>query len=300
MAGAAIRVTARAKINLYLQVTGRRADGYHELDSLVAFADLGDSVEAAPAADLSLVIEGPFAAGLSDGTDNLVLRAATALRDALAAKGVRVGGARLRLTKNLPVASGIGGGSADAAAALRALRTLWKPLPGLVDLAALGLGLGADLPVCLASGPRFVGGIGERLDPVPGLPAAWLLLVNPRVALPTPAVFAARQGSFSLPARWSDATPDLAALVRRLMGCRNDLTAPARSIAPAIGEVLEAIEALPGVRLARLSGSGATCFGIFATAAEAAAGRAEIARRHPAWWCAAAPMLTADAEPPLS
>lgn len=299
MGGAAIRVAARAKINLYLQVTGRRADGYHELDSLVAFADLGDSVEAAPAADLSLAIEGPFAAGLSSGADNLVLRAAAALRDALAAKGVEVGGARLVLTKNLPVASGIGGGSADAAAALRALRTLWKPPPGLVDLAALGLGLGADLPVCLAGGPRFVGGIGERLDPVPRLPAAWLLLVNPRVAVPTPAVFAARQGSFSPPARWSDATPDLAALVRRLMGCRNDLTAPARSIAPAIGEVLEALEALPGVRLARLSGSGATCFGIFATAAAAAAGCAEIARRHPAWWSAAAPMLTADTEPPL-
>jgi 4-diphosphocytidyl-2-C-methyl-D-erythritol kinase len=300
LGGAAIRVAARAKINLYLQVTGRRADGYHELDSLVTFADLGDSVEAAPAADLSLAIAGPFAAGLSNGADNLVLRAATALRAALAAKGVQTGGARLRLTKNLPVASGIGGGSADAAAALQALRTLWKPPPGLVDLAALGLGLGADLPVCLAGGPRFVGGIGERLDPVPSLPAAWLLLVNPRVAVPTPAVFAARQGSFSLLARWSDATPDLAALVRRLMGCRNDLTAPARSIAPAIGEVLDAIEALPGVRLARLSGSGATCFGIFATAAEAAAGCAEIARRHPAWWYAAAPMLTADAEPPLN
>jgi len=297
--GASIRAAARAKINLYLQVTGRRANGYHELDSLVAFADFGDSVEAAPAEDMSLVIEGPFAAGLSNGADNLVLRAATVFRDALAAKGVKVGGARLRLTKNLPVASGIGGGSADAAAALRALRTLWKIPPGLVDLAALGLGLGADLPVCLAGGPRFVGGIGERLDAVPELPAAWLLLVNPGVAVPTPAVFAARQGSFSLPARWSDATPDLTSFVRRLMGCRNDLTAPARSIAPVIGEVLDAIEALPGVRLARLSGSGATCFGIFATAADAETGRAAIARRHLAWWNAVAPMLTADAEPPL-
>lgn len=299
MRGSTIRAAARAKINLYLQVTGRRADGYHELDSLVVFADLGDRIEASPAGDLRLAVEGPFAAGLSAGADNLVLRAAAALRDALAAEGHPVTGADLTLVKNLPVASGIGGGSADAAATLRALWKLWTLPRGLVDPAALGLRLGADLPVCLAGGPRFVGGIGEKLDPAPVLPPAWLLLVNPRVAVPTPAVFALRQGGFSAPARWSDRLPDLAALARRLLGCRNDLTAPAQSIAPVIGEVLAELERLPAIRLARLSGSGATCFGLFATPTEAEAARHEIARRRPDWWAAAAPMLTADAEPPL-
>lgn len=295
----AISVRARAKINLYLHVTGRRADGYHELDSLVAFADVGDRVVAEPARDLTLTLDGPFADGLSSGPDNLVLKAATALGEALAAKGHAVPGARLALTKNLPVASGIGGGSADAAAALRALVALWRPPAGLVDLMALGLRLGADLPVCLAAGPRFVGGIGERLAPAPPLPKTAILLVNPRVAISTPAAFAARRGEFSEPARWSDPLPDAAALARRLAATRNDLLAPALTLAPVVGELLAELERLPGLLIARLSGSGATCFGLFAERGAAERAGQELARRRPAWWIAAADLLTADAEPAL-
>jgi len=299
LSAGAVRVEARAKINLYLHVVGRRADGYHELDSLVVFAGCGDRVAADPADGLSLELAGPFAGALSAGADNLVMRAAAALRDALAAKGERVPGARLRLEKNLPVASGIGGGSADAAAALRALVRLWRPGARLVDLMALGLGLGADLPVCLAAGPRFVGGIGERLAPVPALPPAGLLLVNPRVAVSTPAAFAARRGDFSSPARWSEPMSDARALARALAARRNDLLEPALGLAPVVGKVLNAIEALPGTLLARLSGSGATCFGLFETPAAAAGAAERLRRDRPQWWIAAAEMLTADAEPAL-
>ncbi|MFZ5791208.1 MAG: 4-(cytidine 5'-diphospho)-2-C-methyl-D-erythritol kinase [Pseudomonadota bacterium] len=292
-----LHLRARAKINLYLHVVGRRADGYHLLDSLVVFADLGDELKAVPAAAgaLSLAVEGPFAAGLSTGEDNLVLRAARALADALRERGLAAGGARLALVKNLPVASGIGGGSADAAATLIALTRLWQVPEGAVDLAAIGLSLGADLPVCLAGAPRFVGGIGERLDPVPALPTAALLLVNPGVAVSTPAVFKMRQGAFSAPARWSDALPDAAALAARLARCRNDLEASAMAIAPVIGEVLMALERLPGALLTRMSGSGATCFALFADIDHAEMAAARLRRERPRWWIAAAPMLAAAA-----
>lgn len=297
MTGAPHRFRARAKVNLYLHVVGRRTDGYHLLDSLVVFADLGDELLAAPAAagTLSLEIEGAFAAGLSAGEDNLVLRAARALAAALAARGCAAGGARLTLIKNLPVASGIGGGSADAAAALIALSRLWRAPAGAIDLAAIGLSLGADLPVCLAGGPRFVGGIGERLDPVPTLPAAALLLANPGLAVSTPAVFKTRQGAFSAPARWTDALPDAAALAERLARCRNDLEAPAMAIAPVIGEVLMALERLPGALLMRMSGSGATCFALFAELGHAEMAAARLRRERPGWWVGASPMLTAAA-----
>jgi len=289
---AALQATARAKINLYLRVVGRRPDGYHLLDSLMVFADLGDRLTATPAADLSLAIDGPFAAGLSAGPDNLVLRAAAALRAAL---GDGVPGASVTLTKNLPVASGLGGGSADAAAALRLLLRLWRRnLPG-EQLAEIGLGLGADVPICLAGGPRFVGGIGEALALVPPLPAAWLVLANPGVALPTAAVFRARSGPFSVPARWREALPDAAALAAALAEGGNDLADPARRLVPAIDEVLAALAQLPGCLLARLSGSGASCFALFAAAEAAALAAARLSEARPDWWIAAAPMLTTDA-----
>src|ERR1700676_2790982 len=174
---AALRLTARAKINLYLHVTGRRADGYHLMDSLVCFAELGDELTIAPAPHLSLTLDGPFAPALSS-SDNLVLRAARLIDP--------TGGASLHLTKQLPVAAGIGGGSADAAATLVGLARLWdRPLPG----AEQARGLGADLPVCLASGPSFVSGIGEKLTAAPPLPPTYLLLANPRRPLPTVEVF---------------------------------------------------------------------------------------------------------------
>jgi 4-diphosphocytidyl-2-C-methyl-D-erythritol kinase len=287
-----LHLRARAKINLYLHVVGRRADGYHLLDSLVVFADIGDALRIEPSEGLSLAIDGPFGKGLSAGDDNLVLRAARALTAALAEKGLKAGGAVLRLTKRLPVASGIGGGSADAAAALNGLARLWRVPEGTVDLTRIGLSLGADLPVCLAGRPSFMGGIGEALEAAPPLPSANLLLVNPGVGVSTPSVFKARSGSFSRPARWQDPLSDLAALTARLDRCRNDLEAPAIAIEPVIGEVLASLRKLPGLSIARMSGSGATCFGLFEDSVQARQAAQRLEAAHPSWWVASAPMLT--------
>ncbi|WP_408903451.1 4-(cytidine 5'-diphospho)-2-C-methyl-D-erythritol kinase [Roseomonas acroporae] len=268
---------APAKLNLFLHVTGRRADGYHLLDSLAVFAGAADRVEAAAADGLTLSLDGPGAGALMAEPDNLVLRAARALA---AAAGVAPRAA-LRLEKHLPVASGIGGGSADAAAALRALNRLWGLGWPAVRLREVAAGLGADVPVCVDSVPVRMGGIGEKLSAAPALPEFGLLLVNPGVPLATPAVFRARGGGFSpepaLPAAW----PDAATMARGLAACRNDLEPPAIALCPAVAEVLAALRGLPGCLLARMSGSGATCFGLFATGGEAAAAAAALP---PGWW----------------
>ncbi|HEV8389066.1 MAG TPA: 4-(cytidine 5'-diphospho)-2-C-methyl-D-erythritol kinase [Dongiaceae bacterium] len=277
---------ARAKVNLYLHITGRRADGYHLLDSLIVFADTGDEIKLAAADRLQLAIDGPFAAGLEAGPDNLVLRAAHALRELT---GTRAGAA-IRLTKNLPVASGIGGGSADAAATLDGLCGLWDVAPGRAALLRIAATLGADVPVCLDGVPSFVGGIGEELVPARGLPPAWLLLANPGVATPTPAVFKARQGPFSKAARWAEPPRDFAAFAARLQASANDLTEAAISVTPAIRDVLVALAAVPGCVLARLSGSGATCFGLFPDEPSARTAEAKLRAAHARWWVVAAPM----------
>lgn len=280
----AIAVVAPAKINLWLHVLGRRPDGYHLLDSLVAFADRGDEVTAAPADRLSLAVEGPFATALPGVDDNLVLRAARLLA---AETGTTVG-ARLVLTKRLPVASGIGGGSADAAAALKALARLWRLDLDTARLAALALRLGADVPVCLGDRTAFVGGIGEAIIAAPPLPPTSLLLVNPGAALATAAVFRARTetgAAFGEAApRWTSAPADAAALAARLAGTRNDLTDAACGLVPAIREALDAIASLPGCLLARMSGSGATCFGLFAAKPAVDAAAAALSAAHPDWW----------------
>jgi 4-diphosphocytidyl-2-C-methyl-D-erythritol kinase len=276
---------ARAKINLYLHVVGRRPDGYHLLDSLVVFAETGDEIAVAPSGTLSLKIEGPFAGKLAADDDNLVLRAARGLK---ALAGVSAGAA-ITLTKNLPVASGIGGGSADAAATLQALMALWQVEPERAALEKLALSLGADVPVCLAGKASIMGGIGEDIVPVGTLPAAHLLLVNPGVATPTPAVFKARQGGFSTPARWV-APSDARSLAAALHACANDLTEAAITVTPAIRDVLTALAGTEGCLLARLSGSGATCFGIYAQAAEAEAAQRAVCAAHPSWWAKAAPI----------
>jgi 4-diphosphocytidyl-2-C-methyl-D-erythritol kinase len=289
--GASVAEHAPAKVNLFLHVTGRRdTDGYHLLDSLAVFGPAADRVEArpAPAGRLTLALDGPEGAALAEEPDNLVLRAARALL-AAAAPGEEDGapppGAALRLTKRLPVASGIGGGSADAAAALRALDRLWGLHLGEAALARIALGLGADVPVCVASRPARMQGIGEVLRPAPALPPCGMLLVNPLVALPSPSVFRARAGTpFSRPAELPESWPDAAAMARDLAALRNDLEAPAIGLCPPVAAVLAALRALPGCLLARMSGSGATCFGLF-TSAEAAAGAA--GRLPPAWWQAA-------------
>ena len=222
---------APAKVNLALHVLGRRADGYHLLDSLVAFAAVGDVVRVEPAERLALRVTGPFAAALAGEADNLVLRAARAL----AARHGIAPCAHLTLEKHLPVASGIGGGSADAAAALRVLARLWEVSDATAELA---LALGADVPVCLAGRPARMGGIGEALAPAPRLPACGLVLVNPGVAVATQAVFRLREGDFSPPLTLPPAWPDAAAMAEDLARLGNDLEAPAMRVQPAIGVVL--------------------------------------------------------------
>jgi 4-diphosphocytidyl-2-C-methyl-D-erythritol kinase len=275
---------APAKVNLYLHVTGRRDDSYHLLDSLVAFVDIGDRLRAEPAASLSLAVDGPEAADLAAvGDDNLVLRAARLLAD----RAGITAGAALHLDKHLPVAAGIGGGSSDAAAALLALNRLWQISLEDEALWALGARLGADVPACLYRRAVWVGGIGERLEPAGPLPEAGILLVNPRRALPTAAVFAARRGPFGRVGRFAPMPSTASALARALMPCRNDLTEAAIGLVPEIAAVLSRLARLPGSLLARMSGSGASCFALFADRAAAEEARAVVAAAEPRWWCTA-------------
>jgi len=280
--------TAQAKVNLALHVVGRRDDGYHLLDMLVAFPDTGDALAFAPdpRSDFSLTMTAASAPALVDcpAEDNLVLRAARAFRDAFG----RPAGGRFTLEKRLPVAGGVGGGSADAAATLRLLARLEGIEPADPVLAALALGLGADVPMCLASASARVRGIGEDLTPVPGLPPLGVVLANPGVAVATPAVFR------SLAHRDNPPLPPIppfvsgAELVAWLASTRNDLQAPAIRLEPRIGTAIEALARLDGARFARMSGSGATCFALFDDRAAAESAAASLRRAHPDWWTAAA------------
>jgi 4-diphosphocytidyl-2-C-methyl-D-erythritol kinase len=268
---------APAKINLTLHITGQRADGYHLLDSLVVFAGVGDQLTVAPASVVTLELAGPEASKLPLSEDNLVLRAARLFG------GQK--GAALTLRKELPVASGIGGGSADAAATLRALADFWNvPLPNPEAV----LGLGADVPVCLGGGTVRMQGIGERITPVSRLPEMSLVLVNPRRPVNTPKIFSAlkRRDNPEMQAMPTEET----AFWPWLRAQRNDLQAPAISVAPVIAEVLAAIDQTDP-KLARMSGSGATCFGVYKTfsAAKQAAETLEV--NNPNWWVRAARVL---------
>lgn len=269
---------APAKVNLALHVTGRRADGYHLLDSLVVFAGVGDTVTATPSDRLTLRVTGPQARHLPVTDDNLVLRAARTM-------GVT---AALTLDKVLPVASGIGGGSADAAATLKALADLTgHALPAPAEI----LRLGADVPVCLTGRPTRMQGVGEILTPLPALPPAWLVLANPGVAVPTPAVFAALTRRDNPPLPEVPTFADTAAMAQWLSAQRNDLEPPAIAIAPAIADTLAALSHQPGCLLARMSGSGATCFGLFAEEQAARAAATYLTTTHPTWWIAPANVL---------
>ena len=283
-------VSAAAKINLYLHVTGRRDDGYHLLDSLVAFAGIQDRLVIGPADDLELLIEGRFSGAVPAGPANIVLRAAGLLAKAAGVKPL----ARIDLLKRLPVSAGLGGGSADAAAALRGLSALWGVSPTEDDLLALALELGADVPVCLGGRAAFMGGIGGDLQAAPPLPEAWLALVNPGRAVATKAVFGTLNGAFSAPDRFAEAAPDAPALAALLETRGNGLTEAALALEPTIGEALGAIGQSPGVLLARMTGSGATCFGLFADESAAAEAASTIAAAHPGWWARPA-ALTGDA-----
>lgn len=275
---------ARAKLNLDLLVTGRTPGGYHELDSIVVFADLADRLTFTRAETLSLEVVGPFAETLAVEADNLVTRAAQRL---VMAAGV-VSGVAITLEKNLPVASGIGGGSADAAATLRGLAALLDLGWSDQALRELGLALGADVPVCVYGKPARLRGIGERLDPIRGLPDLPLLLVNPGVGISTSAVFEA----FELPTEARQrpplpSHPSLAQLAVWLGASRNELEPAARALAPVVDTVLNTLNGMEDCLLARMSGSGATCFGLFADLAKAEAAAARIAMVQPDWWCRA-------------
>ena len=267
---------ARAKVNLYLHVTGRRADGYHLLDSLAVFPDAADILQARPGDTLSLYITGAQGGMLATEPDNLVLRAARAL----AAEAGIPARASLILEKTLPVASGIGGGSADAAAALRLLSRAWGLGADAEDLRRVAAGLGADVPVCIDSEPAIMRGVGEVLLRAPGLPSCGIVLVNPGVAVPTPAVFARRAPGFTPAATLPDLWPDVSAMARTLMTLNNDLEHAAIALCPAIATVLAWLRQTDTL-LARMSGSGATCFALFPTAEAARMISAQVPTP---WW----------------
>ena len=276
-------VPAPAKINLFLHVGPRRADGYHALQSLVCFAEAGDALRFAPAEALSLSVEGPFAEGLSGEADNLILRAGRALA---AHAGVRAGVA-MTLTKNLPVASGIGGGSADAAAALRGLVKLWGLSLSEAELGDIALSLGSDVPVCLKSVPAMMEGRGEHVAPVSALSNCAMVLVNPGVAVSTAEVFRRLGRTAADRLRVAPAPPGakagLPALLDYLADTCNEMEPAARAIAPEIGDVLEALRG-EGAKLARMCGSGATCYGLFENAAAAEKAARVLSASHPRWW----------------
>ena len=284
-----VRQAARAKVNLYLHVLGKRPDGFHDLDSLVVFAELGDEIDVAMAPDLSLRTFGPFADRVPGSDGNLVLRAAECLR----AEGRIAAGAEITLTKRLPVAAGLGGGSADAAAALRALRELWEIDTAQVDLKKIAAALGADVPVCLVGGHSLVRGRGENFSPVPALPPCHFVLANPGVELSTAGVFARFDGAGSDTAALVGTFPTARALAQALLECRNDLEPAALALAPAIGETLRLIAGTPGCLLARMSGSGATCFGLFEKSIDAEAAAEIVRRSEPNWWIEATAMKDA-------
>ncbi|HWM31499.1 MAG TPA: 4-(cytidine 5'-diphospho)-2-C-methyl-D-erythritol kinase [Methyloceanibacter sp.] len=282
----ALRDTGFAKINLTLDVLGRRADGFHEIESLVAFAALGDQIELEPGDRLDLAIEGPFVGALS--SDNLVIQAAEAAK--ALKPTLRLG--RFRLVKLLPVAAGLGGGSADAAAALRLLARANQGVLPASDIAALAPKLGSDVPVCLDSRPALITGRGETVQSVPGFPSCGVLLANPGVVLGTQAVYAAL-GAEPLPAaplrkvEAPDFAGDFARFINYLTPRGNALEVLATQLAPVVKQVLAALADLDGARVVRLSGSGPTCFALFETQDEARRAAAALSAAHPDWWIAA-------------
>jgi 4-diphosphocytidyl-2-C-methyl-D-erythritol kinase len=285
----ALSEQARAKVNLTLRVIGRRVDGYHELESVVVFADCADGLMLAPGNELSLAATGPRVTECGDNADNLVIKASRILAELV--PGLTTGA--FALDKQLPIAAGIGGGSADAAAALRLLARangLALDDPRLVEAAKR---TGADVPVCVASASCIMGGIGEKLTPLP-LPLLPAVMVNPRVGVATKDVFAAlglKNGQLNVgvtdvvaaPA-WPDRDAPLGDWIAALAAGVNDLEAPAKQVQPVVGEVIALLAACAGALLARMSGSGATCFAIFGSDAEARAAAQAIQTAHPNWW----------------
>lgn len=282
-----ITLLAPAKLNLYLHVTGRRKDGYHELESLVAFADIADRIMIEPAAEFSFRIQGPFAAAfsaserdISQHSQNLVVKAVWACAG-LARKKPDF---RITLIKNLPLASGVGGGSSDAAAVLWGLASYWG-LPVQTELFHnMALSLGADVPVCLGCRPVCMKGVGDVLETAPFIGEAFIVLVNPGVFCETKQVFSLFKQDFRATQSMPEELAAFDDLVSFLTGCHNDLTPYAQALCPEIVPVLDSLQAISACALARMSGSGATCFGLFEDEFEALEAARIIAQDHPHWW----------------
>lgn len=279
-----VREFAPAKINLFLHVGEKRRDGFHDVQSLVAFASIGDELSFEEADDLIFEIRGPYAGSLAGEAGNLVLKAAKAL----AQEGGVKPSAKIVLSKNLPVSSGIGGGSADAAATLRGLQRLWRIGPVLEARAGIAATIGSDVPVCLQSRASWMEGRGEKVTPAGSLPPISIVLANPGIAVSTAEIFAGlrtRHGvAGARPAGWASSRE----LISYLETTGNDLELPARAVAPAIGDVLKALADCRNVLLTRMSGSGATCFGLFDNEATAASAAERLSARYPNWWVVAA------------
>lgn len=280
---------AAAKVNLDLFVTGKRDDGYHLLDSLVAFTEFGDKVSVRSAKEVSLSVSGPYANAVPSDDSNLVVRAAIALQSMCDSPQ----GALIELEKNIPAAAGVGGGSADAAAVIKALLRLWNAPVESKALKALALSIGADVPVCMLSTSAIMRGVGEDLTPVRNIPDFGILLVNPGVSLSTPTVFKARTQPFSSqPHR--DVLLNLhsrADFLENLIKQKNDLTDAAGQLAPVIHDTLGEIAKLEGCLLSRMSGSGATCFGLFEDLEAAKQGEKSLSLRDTGWWIKASQII---------
>ena len=276
---------AHAKINLALHIIGRRLDGYHELDSIVAFADVADVLTIAPAAKVSISLSGPFASDLPLGDENIILTAWHLLASFAGKKNTPFSPVEFHLEKNLPVASGIGGGSADAAAALRGLIQYFRISISSGDLNDLALQLGADVPICLLQKTGRMHGIGEIIEPIDTDLPSGIVLVNPRIPVTTSNVFEAlglaRSQSFGTP------IGDFS----NIRSWHNDLTAPAIKIVPEVADVLESLGSQSKIICARMSGSGATCFGLFESLEQAQVAANVISVTHSSWWVTATTLI---------
>ncbi|KJS21018.1 MAG: 4-diphosphocytidyl-2C-methyl-D-erythritol kinase [Hoeflea sp. BRH_c9] len=288
-----LTLDAPAKINLALHVTGQRADGYHLIESLVVFTQLGDKVSLGLAERDGFELAGPEAGALSaeDASANLVVRARNGLRDVARRFGVEAGPVQIRLDKQVPVASGIGGGSADAAATLNSLCRLWNFEPGPEALSKIALGLGADVPMCLSARPLIARGIGERLEPVELGFALDLVIVNPRIGIATPAVFSKLERRDNAPLPALEGLGDKDRFIDWLARTRNDLEPPAQKLVPGIGDCLSALNGA-GARFVRMSGSGASCFGLFQSTGAARDAADRLRRERPGWFIAATRTLS--------
>ena len=276
-----ISFLAPAKINLYLHVLNKLDTGYHTLDSLVIFSDFSDQVDVWPSNQIELEIKGPFATALTNGSQNIVLRAAKELQAYL---GVSFG-AKIVLNKKIPVAAGLGGGSSDAAATIKALLKLWRVDFEKRDISVMALELGADVPVCLFSQPSFVGGVGEKIYPILSFPPVHIVLINPRIEVPTGQIFSNYKGPFNQSARFEIAPKTAEELVRFLKDKgSNDLVKPAIEIAPEIEMALNFLNSDVNCKFANMSGSGATCFGIYLNFFHANEAFKKCKKAYPNWW----------------